>query len=305
MSSLGRILENPVFCLRLLFSYILFTGVGCRGRSANGGVKKLFEYEFKNVLDSAYGAYVVNGAYSGISNSTPKQAPKHNAVVAILREGLLGNTADVRQSAREASTAISIIQTFSGALDSIGGKLAEMETLTKKASSGDYSQVQVEGMQKDFKNLAGDINKIVKGTEYNHNKLFTSNGNAISLPIGNGARVDIFAEDFSIDTQGLDLTTRPEVALSKIKGATENLTEYDNYLSRQVSRAEDATAVIESEMENATGVDSSIFSSVLAAKAANSASKQVSEDASRSLRVQAKVEPTKALQLLNDSHQTQ
>ncbi len=82
--------------------------------------------------------------------------------MATIRELLNGNIADVRLSAREASTALSIIQIFANAVDSIAVKLARMEELAKKASSPDYSQVQIEAMQKELQDLATEINDIVK-----------------------------------------------------------------------------------------------------------------------------------------------
>jgi len=262
-----------------------------------GGQRGLLE--FRNVLDVSYGAYVVSGACSRAGNLT--EAPKHNEAVAIIRELLGGNTADVRLSAGEASTAISIIQRFTNFADTIALTLAKMHELAEKASSPDYSQVQVEEMQKEFEGLAAEINEIVDGTEYNFNKLFTAEGRSISIPIGNGSKIDIFARDFSFDAQGLELTADPESALSKTKEATENLNEYREYLRRQAARVEDATAIIESEIEGAMGVDLDDFRPELAIEAVSYWASQVSEDTGTLLDVQANVEPSRALHLLKDS----
>jgi hypothetical protein len=81
--------------------------------------------EFRNVLDVAYGAYVVSGAYSVANGSTA--SPDRGAAVAIIQELLRGNFADIYQGARDASTAVSIVQTFLGPVDSIGEKLGTME----------------------------------------------------------------------------------------------------------------------------------------------------------------------------------
>ena len=258
----------------------------------------MFEYGIRNVLDFSYGAYVVNGAYSG--NSNPIGAPNHNDAVATIRELVNGNTADVRLSAREASTAVSIIQTFSSAVDSIGAKLAKMEELAKKASSPDYSRVQIEAMQKGLKSLAKEINEIVKSTEYDYNKIFTAAGKSISIPIGDGSRVDIFARDFSFNSQGLDLTTDPKSALSNIKKAITNLNEYKQYLNRQVARVEDTTATIESELESAMGIELDDFTPEVAIETSVYIASQVSQDSSRALDMQANTEPSIALQLLKD-----
>ncbi len=220
--------------------------------------------------------------------------------MATIRELVKGNTADGRLSARKASTAVSIIQTFSSAVDSIAVKLAKMEELAKKASSPDYSQVQVEAMQTELQDLATEINEIVKSTEYDFNKPFTAVGQAISIPIGDGSSVDIFARDFSFNSQGLDLTADPKSALSSIKKAITNLNEYDKYLSRQISRVEDITATIESALESAMGVGLGDFTPDLANETAVYIASQRSQDSSSALDTQANTEPSIALQLLKD-----
>jgi flagellin-like hook-associated protein FlgL len=218
--------------------------------------------------------------------------------VATIRELLDGNIADVRLSAREASTAISIIQTFSNAADGIAATLNKMEELAKKASSPDYSRVQIEAMQKEFKSLAEEINEIVQGTKYNYNKIFTSAGESISIPIGDGSKVDIFARDFSFNSQGLDLTADPKSALSNIKKAITNLNEYKQYLNRQVARVEDATATIESELESAMGIELGDFTPEIGLETAVYTASQLSQDSSTALDTQANVTADEALQLL-------
>jgi len=222
--------------------------------------------------------------------------------VATIRELVNGNTADIRLIAREASTAVSIIQTFANAADGIAAKLAGMEELAKKASSPDYSRVQVEAMQTELKDLAKEINDIVKGTEYNFNKIFTAAGESISIPIGNGSSVDIFARDFSFNSQGLDLTTDQKSALSNIKKAITNLNEYKQYLNRQAARVEAATATIESELESAMGVGLDDFTPDIAIEKANYTANLIMDDKSTSHNTQANVPSDEALQLLKDSN---
>jgi len=224
--------------------------------------------------------------------------------VATIRELLNGNIADIRLSAREASTAISIIQTFSNAADGIAAKLAKMEELAKKASSPDYSRVQIETMQNEFKSLAEEINEIVQSTEYDYNKIFTAAGKSISIPIGDGSSVDIFARDFSFNSQGLDLTTDPKSALSNIKKSITNLNEYKQYLNRQVARVEDTTATIESELESAMGIELDDFTPEVAIETAVHIASQVSQDSPIALDMQANVGPSIALQLLKGRSRT-
>jgi flagellin-like hook-associated protein FlgL len=251
------------------------------------------------VLDASYGAYVVNGARSGHSNSTSPRG--HDDVVATIRELVKGNTADIRLSARNASNAVSIVQTFAGAADIIAVKLAEMEGLAKKASGTDYSRTQIGDMQKEFKSLAKEINAIVESTEYAFNKLFTAGGKAISISIGDGSKVDIFAQDLSFDAAGLDLTAEPKVVLSEIQKAIKELSEYRGYLNREAALVEKLTAIIESETESVMGIELDDFMPEVALETDVSTARQLTQYSSNAIDAQANVESSVALQLLTDA----
>ena len=261
---------------------------------------KLSEYEFSNVLDVSYGAYVVSGARSGHSNSATSRG--HDDVVATIRELVNGKTADVRLSARNASTAVSVVQTFAGAAESIAVKLAEMEGLAKKASGKDYSSTQVGEMQKEFKSLAKEINSIVKSTEYEFNKLFTEEGKAISISIGNGQKVDIFAGDLSFDATGLDLTANPKAALTDVQKAIKEISEYKGYLNKEAALVEKITAIIESETESAMGIELDDFTPEIALETDAGTVQQLSKYSFSALDAQANAEPSLVLQLLKDSN---
>jgi len=259
--------------------------------------------EFRNVLDVAYGAYIVNGAYRrlGLPGRDTTQAPSRDEAVAVIRELLAGETAAVRQSARDASTAVSMIQIFSNAINTIAEKLAKMSELAKKTPGPDYSQVQVEEMQKQFRNLAKEINQTVNSTEYQFNKPFSGSGKTLSINTGNGSKIDIFARDFRFDAQGLNIATDPQNALSTINEAITNIAEYKTYLDRQAARLSDITAAIESDIQGAMGVDMKDFRPELAIPMADHAASLTLQDKQTSLNAQANLTPDEILKLLEDS----
>jgi len=123
---------------------------------------------------------------------------------------------------------------------------------------------------------------------------------AISIPIGDGSNIDIFAKDFSFNAQGLDLISEPNTVLSNIKKAITNLNEYKQYLNGQVARVEDATATIESELESAMGVELDDFTPDIAIEMASYTISRISQDSSSAFDTQANTEPSTALQLLKD-----
>jgi flagellin-like hook-associated protein FlgL len=265
------------------------------------GNKTLFE--FKNVLDVTYGAYVVNGAYTGVSASggDSTRIPDHDQTVAVIREFLAGRTAAVRQSASDASTAVSAVQIFTDAIDSLTEKLTKMSELAKKAQYQDNSPVQVEQMQKQFRNLAQQINQIANGTEYKFNKPFSGGGRTLSIPAGNGTKIDIYARDFRINAEELNIETDPQKALSKVNEAITNIREYKTYLDRQAARLRDITTAIESEIHGAMNVDMHDFQPELAAPMGDYTVRLMSQDKQTSLNTQANFTPDEILKLLKDS----
>jgi flagellin-like hook-associated protein FlgL len=260
-------------------------------------------FEFKNVLDVTYGAYVVNGAYTGVraSASASTQPPKHDQAIAVIREFLAGKTAAVRQSAEDASTAVSAMQIFTYAIETIAEKLAKMSELAEKVLDQHYSPAQTEQMQKQFRNLAQQINQTANGTEYKFNKPLSGDGRTLSIPTGNGTKIDIFARDFRINAEELNTETDPQEALSKVSEAIINVSEYKTYLDRQAAHLRDITAALESQIQGAMGVDMHDFQPELAAPMADYAASLISQDKQTSLNTQANLTPDEIFKLLRDN----
>jgi len=261
-------------------------------------------YEFKNVLDVTYGAYVVNGTYGGInkSNGSSAKAPVSNQVVGVVRGPLASNIEDVRQRVRDAINAVSTVQILTDAIETITEKLIKMLGLAKNAISPDYSQEQVEEMQTQFQNLAKEINQTVNSTEYKFNKPFAGSGKTISIPIGNGSKIDIFARDFRFDAQDINIETDPQNALSAVNEAITNIDEYKTCFDGQAARLGDITAAIESEFQDAMGMDMKDFQPELAVPMAEYAASLISQDKQTSLNTQANLTPDEILKLLKDSN---
>ena len=250
------------------------------------------------MLDTSYGAYVVSSARSGQSKSTTGQ--DHNDVVAKIREFVNGETADIRLSAKSASTAVSIVQTFSNAVGGIAVMLAKMEGLATKASSPDYSSAQKDDMQKEFKGLAKELNNIVNSTEYDFNNLLTASGKSISITIGEDSKIDIFAKDLSFESTGLDLTSNPKISLVHVKKAIKELSEYQGYLNGKKSLVEKFTAMVETELEGAAGVKVDEFTLKTALETNADTMSRIIQNSSDAHKAQANVEPSIALQLLKN-----
>jgi len=259
--------------------------------------------ELGNVLMATYNAYVISGAYNGLPESTADyqgSSVDDDTAVSIIQNLLHGQAAGSTETARNASEAISMVQTFEDATNTISEKLAQMEELTEQATSGTYSQEELAEMQQELEGLAEEINGIIENTEYNGNKLFTADGKTISISIGNSSAIDIAAKDLSFDIEGLDLTTEEgaEAALAFIQETIEQTTNYSKYLDTQAERLGKATTIIEFDIESEMGVDLSDFDEDLAREVAGYAASKAVEDISILFQSQANVTPAITAQLL-------
>jgi flagellin-like hook-associated protein FlgL len=256
------------------------------------------------VLDATYGAYIVNGAYTGVSASDDdsKQIPISDRTIAIIRESITEKIAAVRQNAEETNTAVSTIQIFTNAIETIAEKLIKMFELARKALEPYQMQIQIEEMYKQFRDLAEDINQIANSTEHKFNNPFSGSGKTISIPAGNDKKIDIFVRDFSLDAQNLNIENDPRGALSKVKEAITNVNEYKTYLDRQASHLRDITAAIELEIQGAMGVEMEDFQPELAVSMADCTANLILQDKQTSFNIQANLTPDETLKLLKNNN---
>jgi flagellin-like hook-associated protein FlgL len=175
-----------------------------------------------------------------------------------------------------------------------------MKELAEQAASGEYSAEEVEDMQTEFEQLVVEINNLVDNTEQNNNKLFSSEGTAISIFIGNNSTINIVAMDLSIDGEGLDLTTDPEGVLTAIQSKVSQSSYYSEYLGDQVDNLGEMINYIEFEKYNDMGVDAEKFDMELAEEMAGVAAATTLEELTVLFSAQANVESEKALQLLEE-----
>lgn len=256
--------------------------------------------ELGNLMRVAYGVHVITEAYTK-TNNEPNAASDNDAAVSVIQYLLHGKISEGQENERYVSEAISMAQEFADAALEINDKLQAMKKLAEKAVRTG-SNKQKEKLQEEFEQLAGEINDIVSSTEYNGNKLFSSDGKTISISIGNGSSIDVVSKDLSVDIDGLDLTTDAEGALAAIQSSANQSSYYSGYLEDQVSHLKSMAGFVEFSIPNDLGIEANedLFDMGFAKEVAGYASSQTVEDLSVLFEAQANVEPNRALQLLKD-----
>ena len=221
--------------------------------------------------------------------------------MSVIQYLLEGKVSESNQNESYANEVISVTQGLSETASTIKDKYDRMKELAEQAASGEYSAEEVEDMQTEFEQLVEEINDLVDNTEQNNNKLFSSEGTAISISIGNNSTIDIVAKDLSIDGEGLDLTTDPEGALMAIQSQVSQSSYYSEYLGDQIDNLGQMVNLIEFEKYNDMGVDAEQFDTELAEEVAGIAASTTLEELTGLFNAQANVESERALQLLEEN----
>ena len=88
-----------------------------------------------------------------------------------IRELMRGDIAALRQGMRNTNDAISMLQTADGALSIIDEKLIRMKELAEQAATGTYDSTQRAMIDSEFQQMASEIDRIAKATDFNGIKL--------------------------------------------------------------------------------------------------------------------------------------
>ncbi len=120
----------------------------------------------------------LNEAYSRLAKSTERLSSglrinraADDAAGLAIRELMRSDIKVLQQGIRNAQDAISMIQTADGALSVIDEKLIRMKELAEQAATGTYTSVQRLMIDSEYQQMASEITRIAKATDFNGIKL--------------------------------------------------------------------------------------------------------------------------------------
>ena len=133
-------------------------------------------------------------AYSNLGTSVQRlssglriNSAADDAAGLAIREIMRSDIAVINQGVRNASDAISMIQTAEGAMSVIDEKLIRMKELAEQASTGTYTTAQREIMNSEYQAMAAEVDRIANATDFNGVKLL--DGSMAQSHDGSGLKV--------------------------------------------------------------------------------------------------------------------
>ncbi len=124
----------------------------------------------------------LNSHYSALGKSMQRlssglrvNSAADDAAGLAIRELQRADIATLRQGARNANDAISMIQTADGALGIIDEKLTRMKELAEQAATGTYDSTQRLMIESEYQAMASEITRIATATDFNGIHLLDGN----------------------------------------------------------------------------------------------------------------------------------
>ena len=270
----------------------------------------------KNNLMAENAARHLGKAYDALATSVERlssgqriNSAKDDAAGLAVRELMRADLAVIRQGSRNAGDAISMLQTFEGALASVDEALIRMKELAEQAATGSYSAAQRNIMNAEFLEMISEISRIATTTSFNNVTMLDSATGTNTIHFGENSSITVS----SVDEQAASLFnsaglltngiagsdgTQAIAALSIVTSAINTKDSARASFGYKMNRIESTASVLDIQAENLLSAESRISDVDVATEMATLTRNQVLAQAGISMLAQANTMPQMALTLL-------
>lgn len=224
-----------------------------------------------------------------------------------VRELMRADVAVLKQGARNAQDAISMLQTAEGALQVVDDLLVRMKELGEQAATGSYSSAQRGIMDNEFQQLANEIDRIAQTTQFNGISMLNSAGGSLRVHVGTGNTgndkitinlTDVSKSGLSIDTLSISNQDSAAAALAALTTAITQKDSARASFGYMMNRLESTSQILNIQAENMLTSESRISDVDVASEMAAMTRNQVLAQAGTSMLAQANGMPQLAMSLL-------
>ncbi len=149
----------------------------------------------KNLSGSGIG---LNNAIARLSSGLRVNSAKDDAAGLAIAERMQAQIRGFDVAGRNANDGISLLQVADGAMGKISDNLQRMRELAVQAKNGTLNPTDRVNLNREYTELANEVDRIVTGSTFNGNNLFDAANQTLSFQVGTG-------NDLS-DTLQLNLT---------------------------------------------------------------------------------------------------
>ncbi|MGL5150841.1 MAG: flagellin [Clostridium sp.] len=251
---------------------------------------------------------------SGQKINTSKDNPNKLGQSETMRMQIRG----LAQAQRNLQDGVSMMQTFDGALDTVGNALTRMKELTVQAGAGGNTEEDRETIQREIDTLKSHIDYTAKNAEFNGKNIIGDEGvtnnnypNNIVMTVGANSKETMKIPTFNVNTSALtdeNGNTLKDISVMDSEAIATSLGVIDSAIA-QVSSIRGKYGAIQNRMETTAEnmsknievnqrAESSLRDSDVALEMAEIARTQILIDTSLALMVQSNNLPMDALKVL-------
>ena len=255
-----------------------------------------------------------------LSSGLRVNSAKDDAAGLAIAERMTAQVRGMSTSVRNANDGISMAQTAEGALGKVSDSLQRMRELSVQAANATNSDSDKNSLDKEFGELAKEIQRVIGGTSFNGLHMLGADAKAFQFQVGantsSNDAIDITTTNLTTDATvtavaGTDNTGAGRAVIDSTATAASIKTVIDNIdlaistvsdqravMGASQSRFDSVIANLQTSVENQTAARSRIMDTDFAAETANLSRSQILQQAGNAMVAQANQLPQQVLTLL-------
>ncbi|NDG39852.1 MAG: flagellin FliC [Betaproteobacteria bacterium] len=255
-----------------------------------------------------------------LSSGLRVNSAKDDAAGLAIAERMTAQVRGMSTSIRNANDGISMAQTAEGALGKVSDSLQRMRELSVQAANATNSDSDKNSLDKEFGELAKEIQRVLGGTSFNGQHMLGADAKAFQFQVGantsSNDAIDITSTNLTTDATitavaGTDNTGAGRAVIDSTATAASIKTVIDNIdlaistvsdqravMGASQSRFDSVIANLQTSVENQTAARSRIMDTDFAAETANLSRSQILQQAGNAMVAQANQLPQQVLTLL-------
>ncbi len=259
-------------------------------------------------------------AMQRLSSGLRVNSAKDDAAGLAIAERMNSQVRGMNAAIRNANDGISMSQTAEGSLSKVGDALQRMRELSVQAANASNSLSDKDSLDKEFAELAKEIQRVLAGTTFNGKHILGSEAQSMSFQIGANTTVndviDVTTTDLTTDpiitaVAGTDNTgagravidnTAPmasiHIVINNIDAALDTINSSRATLGASQSRFESVIQNLQVGVENQSSARSRIMDADYAAETAAMSRAQILQQAGNAMVAQANQLPQQVMRLL-------
>ncbi|MBF0219295.1 MAG: flagellin FliC [Gammaproteobacteria bacterium] len=236
-----------------------------------------------------------------LSSGMRINSAKDDAAGLSISEGLTKQIRGYAQATRNASDAISLIQTAEGGLQEVGNMLQRVRELAVQSVNGNYTSTERAAMNAEVQLLTSEIDRVAAKLTFNGRNVI---GSAVTVDFQVGAdagdKIAVTLTNASNVHQGatVDTVANASNAITTMDNAIKTINSQRGELGAALNRMDSVIRTNENVIENLSASRSRILDADFAKETANLTRTQILQQAGSAMLSQANAIPQNVLSLL-------